>query len=120
MQTFGLNYDVKPERTEEFKKTLLQLIDAMKACDGHVETRLYSDVAQPNSMMIYSNWKTKAEFGDFVRSDTFQGALTEAVEMRLAAALDAGDNLDARVVLLTLHAGVIQPSVVERYGMEAG
>ncbi len=47
-------------------------------------------------------------------------SLTEAVEVRLAAALEAGDNLDARVVLLTLHAGVIQPSVVERYGLEAG
>jgi len=31
--------------------------------------------------MIYSNWKTKAEFGDFVRSDTFQEALSEAVAM---------------------------------------
>ncbi len=47
-------------------------------------------------------------------------SLTEAVEVRLAAALDVGDNFDARVVLLTLHAGVIQPSVVERYGLEAG
>jgi hypothetical protein len=47
-------------------------------------------------------------------------SLTEAVEVRLAAALEAGDNLDARVVLLTLHAGVIQPSVVERYGLGAG
>ncbi len=47
-------------------------------------------------------------------------SLTEAVEVRLAAALEAGDNLDARVVLLTLHASVIQPSVVERYGLEAG
>jgi hypothetical protein len=47
-------------------------------------------------------------------------SLTEAVEGRLAAALEAGDNLDARVVLLTLHASVIQPSVVERYGLEAG
>ncbi len=45
-------------------------------------------------------------------------SLTEAVEVRLAAALKAGDNLDARVVLLTLHASVIQPSVVERYGLE--
>ena len=45
--------------------------------------------------------------------------LTEAVEARLAAAFEAGDNLDARVVLLTLHAGLIQPSVVERYGLEA-
>jgi len=46
--------------------------------------------------------------------------LTEAVEVRLAAALEVGDNLDARVVLLTLHASVIQPSVVERYGLGAG
>ncbi len=47
-------------------------------------------------------------------------SLTEAVEVRLAVALEAGDSLDARVVLLTLHARVIQPSVVERYGLEAG
>ena len=81
MQTFGLNYNVKPERTEEFKKALMRLIDTMKRCDGHVETRLFSDVAQPNSMMIYSNWKTKAEFADFVRSDTFRQAQQEAVGM---------------------------------------
>jgi hypothetical protein len=47
-------------------------------------------------------------------------SLTEAVEVRLAAAIVAGDNLDARVVLLTLHASVIQPSVVERYGLLSG
>jgi hypothetical protein len=47
-------------------------------------------------------------------------SLTEAVEVRLAAALAAGDSLDARVVLLTLHASMIQPSVVERYGLGAG
>ena len=81
MQTFGLNYDVKPDRTDEFKKTLMQLIEAMKGHDGHVETKLFSDVAQPNSMMIYSNWKTKAEFAEFVRSGTFQEALNKAREM---------------------------------------
>jgi hypothetical protein len=47
-------------------------------------------------------------------------SLTEAVETRLDAALETGDNLDARIVLLTLHAGVIQPSVVERYGLRSG
>ena len=46
--------------------------------------------------------------------------LTRSVESRLEAALEAGDSFDARVVLLALHAGVIQPSVVERYGLEAG
>jgi hypothetical protein len=47
-------------------------------------------------------------------------SLTESVEQRLAAALEAGDNLDARVILLTLHASIIQPSVVERYGLHTG
>jgi len=46
--------------------------------------------------------------------------LREAVETRLEAALEAGDSLDARLVLLTLHAGVIQPSVVERYNLGVG
>jgi hypothetical protein len=46
--------------------------------------------------------------------------LTEAVEERLAAALEASDNLDAHLVLLTLHACVIEPSVVERYGLRTG
>ena len=81
MQTFGLNYDVKPECTEEFKQTLMQLIEAMRGIDGHVETKLFSDVEQPNSMMIYSNWKTKAEFADFVRSDIFRQALNAAAAM---------------------------------------
>jgi hypothetical protein len=44
--------------------------------------------------------------------------LTEAVEARLLAALEDGVSLDAAIVLLTLHAGVIQMSVVERFGLE--
>ncbi len=46
--------------------------------------------------------------------------LTQAVDARRAAALEAGVSQDARIVLLTLHAGVIRASVVERYGLEAG
>jgi hypothetical protein len=34
MQTFGLNYDVKPGRVEEFKKTLMQLIDTMQGVEA--------------------------------------------------------------------------------------
>ena len=46
--------------------------------------------------------------------------LTEAVEARMEAALEAGDSLDARLVLLALHAGVIQTQVIEHYQLEAG
>ena len=45
---------------------------------------------------------------------------TRAVEGRIDAALETGDTLDARLVLLTLHAGVAERSVVDRYGLEAG
>ncbi len=81
MQTFGLNYDVKPECTEDFKKTLMDLIETMNDNEGHVETRLFADVAKPNSMVIYSNWETKAAFSNFFRSATFQQKIKDTVDM---------------------------------------
>ena len=45
--------------------------------------------------------------------------LAAGVERRLEAALDAGTNLDAKLVLLALHANVIQPSVIEDFGLES-
>ena len=81
MQTFGLNYEVKSGCTDDFKKTLLQLIEIMDGVEGHVETRLYSDVAKPNSMMIYSNWATKAQFAGFIRTDAFTKAMSDAVSL---------------------------------------
>jgi hypothetical protein len=44
-------------------------------------------------------------------------ALALEVERRIEAALVTGDSLDAQLVLLALHARVIQPSVVERFGL---
>lgn len=44
---------------------------------------------------------------------------TEAVESRIEAALESGDSTDAQIVLLALHAGVLQPSVIERYQLSA-
>jgi hypothetical protein len=46
-------------------------------------------------------------------------ALVTAVEERVEVALEAGDSLDAQLLLLMLHAGVLQPSVQERYGLES-
>jgi hypothetical protein len=44
-------------------------------------------------------------------------ACTEAAESRLVAALDAGYGPDARLVLLTLHAHVVHPSVVAQFDL---
>ena len=46
-------------------------------------------------------------------------ALAAEVERRMEAALASGASLDARLVLLTLHAKVIQPSVVELFQLKS-
>lgn len=57
-----------------------------------------------------------------IGAETFAGAngvsLAEAIEQRIEAALTHGSSIDAKLVLLTLHAKVIQPSVVDHFGLE--
>lgn len=81
MQTIGMNYDVKPERVDEFVEYSLKVLEAMKGFDGHLETRLYSDVTRPNSLMIYSNWESVDQFNVFMRSDAFKQAIGETSGM---------------------------------------
>ncbi|WP_108681390.1 hypothetical protein [Methyloceanibacter sp. wino2] len=45
--------------------------------------------------------------------------LTQSVEKRIDLALDDDTSSDAKLILLALHANVIQPSVIERYRLEA-
>jgi hypothetical protein len=55
--------------------------------------------------------------------ESFAGAndaeLAAEVERRIETALDAGDSLDARLLLLMLHAKVMQPSVAELFQLES-
>jgi len=44
--------------------------------------------------------------------------LTRLIERRMDAAIASGSSMDAQLVLLTLQARVIQPSVVSHYGLE--
>ncbi|MGH6791165.1 MAG: hypothetical protein ACRECF_00290 [Methyloceanibacter sp.] len=59
-----------------------------------------------------------------IGADAFAGAnqeeLAVEVERRIETALGSGSSLDAKLVLLTLHSGVIQPSVVEFFQLESG
>jgi hypothetical protein len=58
-----------------------------------------------------------------VGADAFAGAngtqLMEQVERRIETAMEAGGGLDAQLVLLVLHAKIIQPSVVDAFGLES-
>jgi hypothetical protein len=44
----------------------------------------------------------------------------DAAESRIEAALEDADSFDAQLVLLTIHAKLINPTVIERYGLHAG
>lgn len=46
-------------------------------------------------------------------------ALAQQVEDRIVRAVEAADSLDAQLILLTLEARVIQPSVVQRFELES-
>jgi hypothetical protein len=39
-------------------------------------------------------------------------------ERRIEAALEAGDSFDARIILMSLHAKLINAGVVQRYGLD--
>jgi hypothetical protein len=45
--------------------------------------------------------------------------LADQAEARVVAALGTDDGLDTQLVLLALHSGVINPSVIEHFGLEA-
>lgn len=51
----------------------------------------------------------------FAGANSEQAAL--AIEARIDAALSAGDGLDARLVLLAIHAGIIEASVVDLFDL---
>jgi hypothetical protein len=71
------------------------------------------------------SYRTAAELVAYciVGADAFAGAndaqLVEQVERRIEAAAEASDGLDAQLVLLTLHAKIIQPSVVHTFGLKS-
>ena len=119
---FGRSYDLR------------QLDDALKALDLHPNL-----VPEAVKITVVNLMKDHATGGDppprsygaaaailaycMIGADGFAGANGEAmahdVEARIEEALNVGDSFDARLILLTLHAGVIQPSVVDRFRLEA-
>lgn len=42
----------------------------------------------------------------------------ERADQRVEAALDAGDTLDAKLILLALHAGLISPDIADRIELD--
>ena len=71
MTTIGMQYDVIAGKEEEFEKGFLAVIDHLKTVGGHVESKLYEDVASVGSYLILSQWDSRESFDQFLRSPEF-------------------------------------------------
>ncbi|WP_372423035.1 hypothetical protein [Salinarimonas chemoclinalis] len=114
---------------------LRRLDEALRRCDVHPAI-----VREPIKLAAVSLMKDEVDGAEppplayapaaeilaycLVGPDIFVHANGEAalarVEARIERALEDEESLDARLVLLTMTAGAIQPAVVERFGLEAG
>jgi hypothetical protein len=102
--------DVHPRLVPEAVKLTIASLVKERATGGDEAPHLYRAAAEIIGYCM-------------VGAEAFAGAndaqLALDVERRIELALIAGTNLDAQLVLLTLHAGVCQPSVIERFSLEA-
>ena len=71
MTTIGMHYDVVPGKEQEFEKGFLAVIEHLKTVAGHVESRLYEDVASTGSYLILSQWDSRESFDRFLQSPQF-------------------------------------------------
>ena len=75
MTTIGMQYEVREGKEEEFEKGFLATLEVMRTLPGHVESRLYEDVASVGSYIILSRWSSKEQYAAFLRSDAFKSAV---------------------------------------------
>ena len=71
MTTIGMHYDVVPGKEEEFEQGFLKVLEHLRTLPGHVDSRMYEDVAVVGSYVIMSQWETKESFEAFIHSPEF-------------------------------------------------
>ena len=76
MTTIGMHYEVIPGKEEEFVRGFLGVLEHLKTVAGHVESRMFEDVANKGSYLILSQWQSKEAFDAFIQSPEFR-KLTE-------------------------------------------
>lgn len=113
---------------------LRQLDQALRAVDVH--PRLVPEAVKLTAVALLKDhaigpepapqaYRAAAEILAYcmIGAEAFAGTndldLTHAVERRIELALESPASLDAQLVLLTLHAKVIQPSVVHQFQLDS-
>ena len=70
--TIGMHYDVLPGKEEEFEQGFLKVLEHLRTLPGHVESRMFEDVASTGSYVILSSWQSKEDFEKFLHSPEFK------------------------------------------------
>ena len=102
----GLHPQTVPEAV---KLTTVRLLKAQPGTGSSLPQAAYDDAARLLGYCMLGH-------NQFIAGTTLAEAAR--AEARLDAAIAAGDSLDARLVLLALHAGVIAAEVAERFEVE--
>ncbi|MEM7056559.1 MAG: hypothetical protein AAF557_03155 [Pseudomonadota bacterium] len=103
-------FDVHPRTVPEaVKLTAIRLMQ--KASDAEYVLR-DADFSKAAELLSYSILGQD----QFIASNTLSGA--ELTEKRLEEAISAGDSLDAELVLLALHSGIIHSTIADQFDVE--
>lgn len=96
---------------EAVKLTTVRLLKEAPEAGAHIPDAACTDAAQ---MLGYCMLGRE----QFIASNSMQEA--GGIEHRIEAAIAVGTNLDARLILLALHSGVIAAEVADRFDVETG
>jgi hypothetical protein len=102
--------DVHPRLVPEAVKLAMISLLQDHATDGKPTPQAYRAAAELTGYCI---------MGPAAFAAVDDPELAVEVERRIDRALEFPATLDAKLVLLTLHAKVIQPSVVDQFGLES-
>ena len=106
LRTAGLHPALMPDAV---KIATLKLLNEV----GHGSNPDLPACALAAEMLVYCT------LGDHEFSEECGKSMARAARARLEMALEEGDSLDARLVLLALHAGIIRGSLIDRYDLHA-
>ena len=104
LRALGLHPNRMPDAVK------LTMLKQLKEANGGRSPDMHA-CAFASELLVYCSLGAK----EFSQANGAQR--TEAAESRLVAAQEAGYGADARLVLLTLHAHVVHPGVVEQFNL---
>lgn len=105
------DFDVHPRLVPEaVKLATIRLMQKASDADYKLRDADYEKAAELLSFTILGH-------NQFVASNSLDAA--ERAEQRVEDAIDAGDSIDAQLILLAVHAGIIHPTVADMVESEA-